>query len=119
MAQSKNRIRLNEDLRREIISIVNTMKDPRIKQGLVTITRVEAAKNLTTAKIYVSVLDSGKPEIAKLVVKALESAKGHIRSEVASRMHIRRSPELFFVEDDNAAYADNINKLLRELENKI
>jgi ribosome-binding factor A len=75
---------------------------------------VETAPDLSSAKVYVSVLgeEGGTTE----VVKALDKAKGHVRSEVASRMHIRRSPELFFIEDDSAAYADHINRILNELE---
>lgn len=112
-SQSKNMGRLNQDIKRELIDIVSAMKDPRLKEGLLTITRVEAAPDLSSAKVYVSVL--GGQEGTKVAVEALEKAKGHVRSEIASRMHIRRSPELFFVPDDNAAYAAHINDLLKDL----
>ncbi len=118
MASSKNLGRLNQDLKREIIAVVDDMKDPRLKQGLVTITRVEAAPDLSSARVFVSVLDNTDPGAVTTVVKALDGAKGHVRSEISSRMHIRRAPELIFVEDDNAAYADHINKMLRQLEEK-
>ena len=111
---SKNLSRLNEDMRRELISIIAGLKDPRTKGGLVTITRVEVASDLSTCKVYVSVLDSAKTP--KEVVDALRAAKGHVRSEIAQRMHIRRAPEFTFIEDDSAAYADHINKMLKGLE---
>ncbi|MDL2253254.1 30S ribosome-binding factor RbfA [Ruminococcaceae bacterium OttesenSCG-928-I18] len=114
---SKNVGRLNQDLKREIIGIVDAMKDPRLKQGLLTITKVEAAQDLSTAKVFVSVMGE-EPKAAAEVVAALDSAKGHVRSEISSRMHIRRAPELIFIEDDNAAYADHINKVLKELDEK-
>ncbi len=118
MAKGKNRGRLNQDLKREIIDIVNGMKDPRLKQGLLTITRVEAAPDLSTARVFVSVLDAKKPQAVHEVVKALDSAKGYVRSEIAAHMHIRRAPELIFMEDDNAAYADHINQVLRTLDDE-
>lgn len=110
---SKNIGRLNQDLRRELIEIIGNMKDPSLRGGLLTVTRVETAPDLSTAKVYISVM-GGKQDTAA-VVEALDRAKGHVRSEVASRMHIRRSPELLFVEDGGAAYAAHINDLLRGL----
>lgn len=41
--------------------------------------------------------------------------RGHVRSEIAKRMHIRKSPSFRFIEDDGAAYAAHINKILGEL----
>lgn len=114
--QSKNMGRLNEDLRRELIAIVGAMKDPRLQGGLLTITRVEAAPDLSTCKVYVSVLDEAKSSHATAeAVASLERAKGHVRSEIAARMHIRRSPEFTFVTDENAAYAAHINELLGKI----
>ena len=112
---SKNVGRLNQDLKREIIGIVDGMKDPRLKRGLLTITKVDTAQDLSSARVYVSVMGD-EPEAAAEVVKALDSAKGHVRSEISSKMHIRRAPELIFVEDDSAAYADHINKMLKQLD---
>lgn len=114
---SKNISRLNEDLRRELIEIIGAMKDPRLKAGMLTITRVETAPDLSTARVHVSVLgsDEGGENATKDVVAALDRAKGHVRSEIAARMHIRRAPELIFMPDEGSAYADHINKMLKKL----
>ncbi len=119
MAVSKNKERLNQDLRREIIHIVNGMKDPRLQQGLLTVTRVEAAQDLSVARVFVSVLGTDGGTAAQDVVKALDKAKGYIRSEIAARMHIRRAPQLVFVHDDSAAYADHINQVLKTLKDEV
>lgn len=121
---SKNISRLNEDIRRELIDIIGSMKDPRLKAGMLTVTRVETAPDLSSARVFVSVLGEAAGEAgnaaegtaARDVVAALDRAKGHVRSEIAQRMHIRRAPEFLFVEDDNAAYADHINKMLKDLD---
>ena len=112
-AVSKTVSRLNQDLRRELIAIIEGMKDPRLKSGLLTVTRVEAAPDLSSAKVFVSVL--GGEVSTTDVVAFLDKAKGHVRSEVASRMHIRHSPELLFLPDEGAAYAAHINDLLKDL----
>ena len=109
---SKTMGRLNEDMKRELIDIIGGMKDPRLKGGLLTITRVEAAPDLSIAKVYVSMMGDND---TNAVVEALDKAKGHVRSEIASRMHIRRSPELQFIADGHAAYAAHINDLLKQL----
>lgn len=115
MPNSKATSRRNEDIKREIIAIVSDMKDPNLQQGMLTITRAEVAPDLSTAKVYVSVLGEDKNATAT-AVEALNRAKGHVRSQIAQRMqHIRRAPELTFVIDDNAAYAAHINDLLNNL----
>ena len=46
---------------------------------------------------------------------ALNRAAGHVRSEVAKHMHIRKTPEFRFIADDGARYASHINDLLAGL----
>lgn len=111
---SKNIARLNEDIKRELIDIIGNMKDPRIQGGLLTVTRVDTTSDLSQCKVYVSVL--GKEGGAGQVINGLNAAKGHVRSEIASRMHIRHAPEFIFIEDDGAAYADHINRILKDLQ---
>lgn len=115
MAVSNKMARLNEDMKRELIGIVSAMKDPRV-QGLLTIMRVEVAPDLSTAKVYVSKM--GTDGDAKEAAEALNRAQGHVRSEVAKRMHIRRAPEFTFVPDEGAVYAAHINELLAGLHEK-
>ncbi len=106
--------RMNEDIRRALVTIIGEMKDPRLSDGILSIMRVEVAPDLSSAKVYVSMMGK-EPTACADAVKVLRRAAGHVRSELGSRMHIRRSPELFFVEDDGAAYAAHINELLKGL----
>ncbi|MDD3429730.1 MAG: 30S ribosome-binding factor RbfA [Oscillospiraceae bacterium] len=112
---NNNMARLNQDMKREIIDIISHMKDPRV-QGFLTVTRVEVTPDLSNAKVYISVL--GKEDGTKEAVTALNRASGHVRSEVAKRMHIRKSPEFLFIEDDGAAYADRINRVIEGLKHE-
>ena len=113
--EKKNLGRLNEDLKRELTEIIRGMKDPRIKEGLLSVTKVDVAQDLSSCKVFISVLDAGNPDATTGVVKALDAAKGHVRSEISKHMHIRRAPELLFIADENAAYAAHINELLKKL----
>ena len=111
MASPKN-ARLNEDIKKELILIIQGMKDPRL-DCLWTVMRVETAPDLTDAKVYISVL--GDEEKADDVVKVLNKANGFIRGELSKRLHIRRSPRFVFVRDGGAEYAQKISEILRGL----
>ena len=110
MPQSKNMARLSEDMKRELIAIIGGMKDPRV-QGFLTVMRVEVAPDLSTAKVHVSKMGE-----ENATAEAVGRAAGHVRSEIAKRMHIRKAPEFRFVADDGAKYAAHINELIAGLE---
>lgn len=112
----KNMGRMAQDMKREIIAIIGEMKDPRLGTGLNTVTRLDVTPDLDVAKVYISVM--ANPEGPAPVVKALNKASGHVRTEVSRRMHIRKAPRFIFVEDDGAAYAAHINEILHELNEK-
>ncbi len=111
---TKNQGRMAQDMKRELIAIIGAMKDPRLAQGLLTVTRLEVTSDLDVAKVYVSVL--GKPDDGAAAVAVLNRASGYIRTEISRRMHIRKAPRYLFMVDGNAAYAEHINKLIRDLE---
>ena len=48
-------------------------------------------------------------------LKALEKAKGFIRSEIGQRISLRITPELIFEYDESAAYGNRIDDLLRQI----
>ena len=106
---SKNHGRMAQDMKRELIAIIGEMKDPRVSGGLLTVT-----PDLDVAKVYISVM--GREGGADPVVKALNKASGHIRTEVSRRMHIRKAPRFVFTKDDSAAYAVHIDQLLQDIE---
>lgn len=110
---SKNHGRMAQDMKRELIAVIGEMKDPRVNGGLLTVTRLDVTPDLDCAKVYISVM--GRDGGAQPVVKALNKASGHIRTEISRRMHIRKAPRFVFVPDDGAAYAAHINALLQDL----
>ena len=55
---ASNRIgRINEEIQRELSSLIRTLKDPRVQSGMVTITHVDTTSDLRYSRIYVSVLE--------------------------------------------------------------
>ena len=77
---------LSELIRREL-------RDPRL--GMVTITEVRVATDLSSAKVYFSVLGA-QPQQAQEI---LEAAAPLLRGPLGRALGIRHSPELRFVQD--------------------
>lgn len=82
---------------REVVSmaILAEIKDPRV-QG-VTVTQVQVAPDMRSAKVHVSVL--GDETRARLCMAGLKSAAGFLQSRLASRIDTRYTPRLEFVLD--------------------
>jgi ribosome-binding factor A len=98
---------------REIVSetLRERIKDPRI--GFVSIVGVEVTKDLSLAKIHVSILGSDKEK--ESTMEGLKSAQGLIRSEVARGLGLRRAPELAFVLDEGIEHSVRVSEILREV----
>ncbi|HIR84717.1 MAG TPA: 30S ribosome-binding factor RbfA [Candidatus Galloscillospira excrementavium] len=108
-----NRIgRINEEIQRELASLLRTVKDPRV-HGMVSITAVDTTSDLRYAKVYVSVLDQSD---VNEVLKGLKSAGGYLRRELGAALSLRYTPELVFERDDSMAKGAHILSLLRDPE---
>ena len=111
---ASNRIsRINEELQRELSALLRSLKDPRVQQSMVSVTKVEATGDLRYAKVYISVLDKDK---SRDTLKGLKSAGGFLRREIAARLQLRYTPELVFVEDDSIAQGARMYDLLKRLD---
>ena len=113
---ASNRIgRINEEIQRELSSLIRTLKDPRVQQGLVSITTVDTTSDLRHCKVFVSVLDQNS-DVNK-VIAGLKSSAGYLRRELGQSLSLRYTPELHFIQDDSIDKGTHILKLLNELEN--
>ncbi len=108
------RDRINDAVKQEMAQILRDVKDPRITGSLVSITAAEVSPDLKFAKIFYSVLGDDKDE----VLKALKSAAGFFRSELAKRINLRITPQLTFAYDSSMEYGANISSILKTLDIK-
>lgn len=105
--------RLNEQLKRELTAILRgEVRDPRV--GDVTITGVNAATDLSVARIHVQTL-SDEPASREETLVGLRAASAYIRGELGRRLHIRRAPELIWQWDETLAHARRIEDLLAQV----
>lgn len=84
------------------------IKDPRL--GMVTVTDVRMTGDLHDATIFYTVL--GDEKVQEESARALESARGLIRSEVGRLTGVRFTPTLTFVLDAVPQTAKHIDDLL-------
>ncbi len=105
--------RLNEQFRREITAILRrSVRDPRVQD--VVVNSVAVTSDLWLARVYVR-LGGEEPE-RREALQGLEAAANFVRRELAAVLHIRRMPELRFLEDDTLAKANRIEEILKGLE---
>jgi ribosome-binding factor A len=105
--------RLDSQIRAELMELLQReMKDPRV--GFATITRVETARDLGSARVWVSVLGSDEERTA--AISALTDAAPWLRRQLAGRLTVRQVPQLVIRHDDSIEAGDRVLRLLRELE---
>lgn len=110
---ASNRIgRINEEIQRELASLIPNVKDPRVT-GMISVTAVDTTPDLRYAKVYISVLDKRD---STQVLKGLKSAAGWLRRELGHTLQLRYTPELTFVQDDSIDKGAHILDMLRNPE---
>ncbi len=111
---ASNRIgRINEEIQKELASLLRNLKDPRVQDTMISITHVETTPDLRYAKVYVSFLEEEK---AKDALKGLKSAGGYLRRELGRALQLRYTPELVWALDDSITYGAKMLKLINSLE---
>lgn len=111
---ASNRInRINEEIQKELSSLLRTVKDPRVQDAMISITRVETTPDLRYTKVFVSFLQNDR---ASEILKGLKSAGGYLRRELGHNLQLRYAPEIVWAEDDSITYGAKMLKLINSLE---
>lgn len=105
--------RTAEDIKREIASVIRSLKDPRIADNFISISRIELTPDLSFAKVYISALEGF--DTAKEAVTALTNAKGLIRKEISTKVRMRKVPEIKFIADNSIEQGMEIVKRMNTL----
>ena len=113
MAKNEARLnRINEELRKELSSILAfELKNPNIT-GMLSVTKVKITPDFKYAKVYVSILNSKDVE---KTMQGLKESAGFIRSRIAIEVNLRITPELVFEIDDSLEQGMRIDSILKDL----
>ncbi len=109
---SKLRLQRVSELIREVLGdIMKKVKDPRV--GFFTITDVQVSPDLSSARVYVSLLSEG--EDREKAMKGLESASGFMRHELGKEIKLRKTPRLSFIFDEGIERGMKILNILNQI----
>ena len=111
---ASNRILLiNEEIQKELSNLLRKVKDPRVQDVMISITRVETTPDLRYTKVYVSFLQEDKAADA---MKGLKSAAGFLRRQLGTNLKLRYAPEIVWALDDSITYGAKMLALINSLD---
>lgn len=97
---------IDMEIRREMSRLIPGLKDPRV-HGLVSVSRVDTSRDLSSCRIYISALERPAE-----VMAGLKSASGFLRRELGHALSLRHTPELVFVLDESIKEGARILSLM-------
>ena len=104
--------RVNSQLQREITRILRSeVRDPRV--GMPVVTEVRVTSDLSFARVFVRLAGGGRER--DQAMKGLAASAAFIRASLGAELHIRRVPELRFVEDTSLEHAARIEQILKDV----
>ncbi|ABP90811.1 Ribosome-binding factor A [Streptococcus suis 98HAH33] len=108
--------RVGMEIKREVNEILQKkVRDPRV-QG-VTITDVQMVGDLSTAKVYYTIMSNLASDNQKAQT-GLEKATGTIKRELGRKLTLYKIPDLVFEKDQSIEYGNKIDQMLRALDQK-
>jgi ribosome-binding factor A len=109
--------RVNELLRSELSDLIlRGVKDPRVGEGLVTITEIRVAPDLRRATVFVSHL--GTDEERQHALAGLQNAAPFLHRELMHRLRMRAVPSLVFRFDPSIERGARLSDLIRKVSNE-
>lgn len=102
--------RINDAVAEELAIAIREVREPKVVDNFVSITRAEVTPDLRNATIYFSCIgDSGE------AMEGLKKCTGMLRHHLATTLNLRITPELRFVKDGSIEHGAKIAKFLEEI----
>ncbi|KJH83586.1 30S ribosome-binding factor RbfA [Pseudomonas sp. KSR10] len=104
--------RIGDQMQRELALLIQReVKDPRL--GLITITAVEVSRDLSHAKVFITVMGKDDDEDAvKTNLRILNDAGGFLRMQLGKAMKLRTVPQLHFNYDASVRRGVELTSLI-------
>lgn len=107
--------RVNSELARQITKIIaEDVKDPRLHNAIIGVTKLYTTPDLKYAKVYLSIYVSSEEERQEAYYTVCRS-KTFIRNMLKDSVQIRLLPELNFIIDDSVDYSIKIDEILNKI----
>ena len=102
--------RINDAVAQELAVALREVRDPRVVDNFISITRAEVAPDLKVAVVYFSCIGDGKE-----AGDGLKKCTGMLRHHLATTLNLRITPDLRFVKDGSIEHGANIAKALADI----
>lgn len=103
--------RIGDQMQRELAMLIQReIKDPRL--GLVTITAVDVSRDLSHAKVYITVMGQDSAEHVEQNLNILKDASGFLRMQLGKSMKVRTVPQLHFLYDASIRRGAELSALI-------
>ena len=95
---SRRKERVSSLVRRTLGQLLlSKLSDPRVDPARTSVTEVEVADDLLSAKVHVSII--GTEQQQRTAIRALQHASGHIQELLMDQIRLRHTPVLRFILD--------------------
>lgn len=117
MAESRRTARVSATVQSALGEVFGEgLRDPRLlAAGLITVTGVSVTADLSIATVYVVATEEA-PDVVEEMLRGFDSAAPFLRSEVARRVSLKRTPQLKFRMDPAIRQGRRIDAILQDME---
>ena len=105
--------RINDAVAQELAIALGDVREPKVINNFVSITRAEVAPDLKYASVYFSCMGD-----ADEALSGLRKCTGMLRHHLAITLNLRITPELNFIKDGSIEHGAKIARLLEEINSK-
>ena len=102
--------RINDAVAKELAIALGGVREPKVVDNFVSITRCEVAPDLKYATVYFSCIGDSKD-----AQEGLKKCTGMLRHHLATTLNLRITPELSFTKDGSIEHGAKIARLLDEI----
>ena len=102
--------RINDAVAQELAIALGDVREPKVINNFVSITRAEVAPDLKYASVYFSCIGDSKE-----AAEGLKKCVGMLRHHLAMKLNLRITPELNFIKDGSIEHGAKIARLLEEI----
>ena len=103
--------RVADQMQRELALLIQReVRDPRL--GMVTVTAVEVSRDLSHAKVFVTLMNKDSAEDIALNLEILKDSAGYLRMLLGRSMKLRSVPSLHFQYDESVRRGAHLSSLI-------
>lgn len=105
--------RVGDQILKELaLCLQREVRDPRL--SITTVTAVKLSRDLKYARVFVTFMGKEQQKDIEQLLKALDKAKGFLRSYLGKSMRMRIVPELTFVYDESILRGAKLTELINQ-----